>query len=230
MKKFSFLFTMLAAIVLLAACGSDPDQSSVTNNTESVNQPDSVAQEALSQDGGSTEELNFEVPLQTALIVGSFELEGTEYEITPEQAAELLPLWIVLKNLLESETVAMEEVNALINQISEKMTDGQMAYINDLNLDAQSMRTLMEELGLNEASMRPESTDGEESQRGANRQEGMPEGMGPGGGQGGTGLTQEQMEAMQATREAGGGRLSGGMGMTMNTELIEALIELLQIK
>jgi hypothetical protein len=138
---------------------------------------------------------------------------------------------MVLKGLLESDTAAVEEVNALTNQISGAMTDDQMIFINDLGLDAQSMRTLMEEMGLTDSLQRPEGADGEDG-AGTGRPEGAPEGMGTGRGSGGgeTGLTEEQMEAMQATREAGGGSMGNRLGMMSNTALIDALIELLQNK
>ena len=223
MKKLMILLSMLTILGLLAACGGNADAASNTNQQESAPASDTTQDGTLA--GG------FEVPLQTTLIVGSFELEGTENEITAEQAAELLPLWMVLKNLLESDTAAVEEVNALTNQINNAMTDAQIDQISSMEQTGQSMRMLMEELGLNQSFQRPETTEGEEgSQRGANRPEGMPSGVGPGGGQGTEGLTPEQIESMQATREAGGGGAGRGMGVMVNTDLINALIELLQSK
>jgi hypothetical protein len=230
MKKHSLLFTMLATLGLLVACSSNTDATANINQAETSLQ-DSAPDSDISQEGPPPEGFELEVPLQTALIIGSFELEETENEITTEQASELLPLWMVLKNLLESDTAAAAEIDALTNQIADTMTDAQMEQITDLEFDPQSQRTLMNELGLTEEFQRPERTDGEEGTgRGANRPEGMPEGMGPGGGQGGEGLTPEQIEELQATREAGGGRLGGQMGMMGNTVLIDALIELLQSK
>lgn len=220
MKKLTLIFNILAVLGLLAACGSNAD--AVANNTASDSQETVADIEQMPPEG-----FEFEVPLQTALVIGSFELEGTENEITAEQAAKLLPLWMVLKNLLESDTAAAEEIEALTNQISDTMSAAQLAYIDNLELDPQSQRALMDELGLAEGFEPPETADGEVPQRGANRPEGMGPGMGQGGGQGAEGLTPEQLEELQATREAGGGRFGGQMG---NTVLIDALIELLQNK
>jgi hypothetical protein len=222
MKKLTILLSMLVIMVLLAACGGTTEIVEAETNTQNNPQTETGA-----EDGAfDPENFAFEMPLQTSLIMGSFELEGTENEITSEQATELIPLWQVLKNLLDSDTAAAAEIDAVVNQISDTMTDDQIAYINNMVFDPQSMRTLMEELGLNQGFQRPEGAEGEEGS-GPQRPEGMPEGMGPGSGPGGDGLTPEQIEAMQATREAGGGM---GRGMGMNTELIDALIELLQSK
>ncbi|MBN2044917.1 MAG: hypothetical protein JW757_07865, partial [Anaerolineales bacterium] len=170
MKKITILLSLLLLISLLAACGSNADAASDADPTGSDSQQESDA----APEGTPPEGFEFEVPLQTALIVGTFELEGTGNEVTAEQAAELLPLWMVLKNLLESETAAAEEITALTNQISETMTESQMEVINNLDLGPQSLRNLMTELGLAEE---PDGTEGD-GNRGANRPEGMPEGMG----------------------------------------------------
>jgi len=206
MKKITILLSLLTIVGLLAACST---------TTPAVNQSETSQLESSTQTGDVTEE--FEVSLQTALIVGTFKLEGTENEITAEQASELLPLWMVLKNLLESDTAAIEEINALTNQISETMTAEQMAQINGLDLGQQSLRTLMEELGLSSPA---EGTDGDGSQPGANRPAGVPAGMGLGGGQGGVDVSPEQMESFQATREAGGGGMGARMSAMRNTQII----------
>jgi PBP1b-binding outer membrane lipoprotein LpoB len=215
MKKFTILFTILTIIGLLAACGSSANQQ------EPSTVPDA------NQDGTPPGGFEFEVPLQTALIVGTFKLEGTENAITPEQAANLLPLWMVLKNLLESDTTSSAEIEALTNQISDTMTEAQMYQINTMELTGETMSMLMEELGLNEDFQRRETAEG--AQEGGNRNGGLPGGTGPGGGPPGgagtTGLSAEELEALQATRDA----RKGGSFM-FNTALIEALIELLQSK
>jgi hypothetical protein len=218
MKKIVWVFGLLIFSGILAGCGGNPEQTVETNSVE-----------VMQQDGAVSGNPDFELPLQTRLILGSFELEGTENEITSQQAAQLVPLWQVLKNLQESETAAWEEINALANQISETMTEAQMTQINNMAFGPESMRTLLSELGLSDALQPPEGSEGE-GNRGTQRPEGMPAGMEPGSGAGSEGLSPEQIESMQATREAGGGGIGRGMGGSNNTELIVALIELLQSK
>ncbi len=228
MKKLTILLSFLVVIGLLSACGSDPNISTSTNQAESSQ----VATEIQTVDvPAELPPQDSEVALQTVLIIGTFALEGTQNEVTTAQAAELLPFWMVLMNLLESDTAATEEINALTNQISEAMTAAQMAQIDSLDIGPQRTRALMEELGLSERIQTSESVDGSGGQGGAGsgRPEGAPQGMGPGGGQGGADISPEQMESFQATREASGGGM-GSRGAVGNTLLIEALIELLQSK
>lgn len=231
MKNLKILIALLSMVAFITACssqgtGTDQDELNETSQTNLSSTGEPNPNEL--PEG----EFNFEIPLQTVLIIGTFELEATENEVTPEQAGELLPLWIVLKNLLESETAAVAEIDALTNQINEAMTDAQIAFINSLDMSPQSTRDLMAELGLAEDFPRPENADGEttgEFQRPEGA--GMGPGMGPGGG-GGAGLdvSPEEMESFQATREAGGGRMGNRQGFMGNTILIEALIELLENK
>ena len=143
MKKLTILLSFLVVIGLLSACGSDPNISTSTNQAESSQ----VATEIQTVDvPAELPPQDSEVALQTVLIIGTFALEGTQNEVTTAQAAELLPFWMVLMNLLESDTAATEEINALTNQISEAMTAAQMAQIDSLNIGRQRTRASMKNL------------------------------------------------------------------------------------
>jgi hypothetical protein len=124
------------------------------------------------------------MPMATKLIIGTFKLDGTEQDVTAEQAAELLPMWQVYSGLLTSDRAAQAEKDGLINQIQETMTDAQMKAIDDMNLSQQDVMALMQEKGL---------------------------GMGMGGGQG---LSTDQIATAQALRQSnsggGGGGFAGG--------------------
>lgn len=238
MKKTILLTMILALTVVLAACGqatdqsNDENQTSVNGNAAGANLESVVPQGTMVPGSGQ-----FEMPEQTLLILGTFKLEDTDLAIQADQAAELLPLWQVLKNLLDSDTAAQEEITALINQISETMTDEQWQAIEDMNLTMEDFFTLNQDLGLNQGF--PQSGDQQQSdgnggfQRPEGMPEGMPQGMGPGGGGGfAQGLSPDELESLRATRQADGG--GGGFGMRgggfLNTDLIDALIEMLQSK
>ena len=172
MKKPTIILSLLLVIGLLAACGSNSNQTPDINEANSASQQESSSNTIQDVTAPSTDDptkdgppegFEFEVNLQTSLIVGSFDLEGTENEITTEQAAELLPLWMVLKNLLESDTSAMVEINALTNQIADTMTDSQMSQINGMEISPESMRAMMQEMGLNEDPRAAAGGDGEET-------------------------------------------------------------------
>jgi hypothetical protein len=76
---------------------------------------------------------------QTQLILGTINLEETDYAVTTEQAAELLPMFYVLKDLNDSGSAAQEEIDGLVTQIQETMTDEQIKAIDDMSLSMRDM-------------------------------------------------------------------------------------------
>jgi len=83
-----------------------------------------------------------ELPTQTKLIIGTINLEETDYAVNAEQAAELLPMFYVLQDLNDSDTAAQEEIDGLINQIQETLTDDQVQAIDGMSLSMQDMFAL----------------------------------------------------------------------------------------
>ena len=207
----------------LAACGGQTD---TTNNPDTGIQADPNTRE---------------LPLSTKLAIGTLKLEGTEYAIASDQAADLLPLWQVLKSLSSSDSAAPEEVTAVTEQIQETMTAEQLQAIEKMAITSEDMFATMQELGLVNApqvnaSGTPQPGSGFAGGQGqgpgggfvpggAPPGGGPPDG-GPGGGFGGQGLTQEQIATAQARRAEDG----GGFGNRMVTPLVEAVIKLLESK
>ena len=224
---------LLIVLILLTACGTKSGDQS----TESA---DSVETESAenSQDkltGENREEFrenleNRELSPAFQLAVGTLLLEDTELALGLEQVETLIPFWKLYVNLLESDTTAPEELEAIVNEIQAMMTTEQMTYIVDLELVQEDVVPLMNELGI-DVSLR---ADGEEGGIGRNRPEGLPEGVRPGGGAGGgigavDGLDPELLATMEARREEMGG--IGEMGANrLQMPVIEALIELLEGK
>jgi hypothetical protein len=158
-----------------------------------------------------------------------------------------LPLWQTLQVLSESDTAADQETEALVTQIQETMTAGQMQAITDMNLTREDMMSIMQEQGLamggapaGGQSNNPQGGNpngggfgSDEFPSGAPPQGGFPGGGpggggpgggGPGGGGGqGSGLTPDQIATAQAARQAGGGNM-------IPSPLINALIEFLEQK
>ncbi len=174
--------------------------------------------------GGAQTGPSAALPAQTELAIGTFKLEGTDQAITPQQAAALLPLWQVYKELSSSDTAAQQEIQALLTQIHGTMTPGQLQAIADLKLTQQDIFATMQEQGI---------TPGGSQQRSAGSQGnggsftppqggipgGFPEGAGLGAGQS---LNPEQIATAQAARAQAGGT------SRVPSVLIEALIRLLQ--
>src|SRR6266487_413301 len=82
---------------------------------------------------------NAELPIETQLAIGTLKLEGTEKDVTAEQAQELIILWKVYGELSQSDTAAQAEVDGLIAQIQENMTSEQMQAIAAMQLTRQDV-------------------------------------------------------------------------------------------
>ncbi len=219
MKK-DLITTLTLLVLTLAACGT-------SNNADPA-----------SQNNPSTGEL----PATTRLVIGTLKLDETEYAVTAEQAAELLPLWQVYQSLSASDTAAQEEIDALIEQIEETMTPEQAEAIAAMQLTQEDVFAVMQEQGL---TFGPEN--GAELPQGGGEGGGFappgdggfapPGGGAPGGGGGGggfpggngQGLSPDQIATAQAAREAGGAGGPGGFNRTP-APLIEALIKSLKDK
>ena len=85
-----------------------------------------------------------DVPTETQLAVGTIKLEGTDQDISAAQAEELVVYWQVYKELSQSETAAQAEIDGLIAQIQETMTDNQMQAIRDMAISQQDVFASMQ--------------------------------------------------------------------------------------
>lgn len=217
-------FTIIIAITLLAltACGGSNPPDAQQFNPSSNN--DDIA--------------NAELSLASKLVIGSFKLEDTGNAITPEQAAELIPLWQVFTQLSTSDTAAQEEITALAEQIQETMTQEQITAIDTMNLTQQDVFTTMQEQGIQfggagqqgQNNFQPDGNGFTPPEGGfgggGGPGSGPGGGGGPGGGFGSQNISPEQIATAQAARAENGG---GGFRFN-NTPapLIEALIKLLE--
>jgi hypothetical protein len=204
MEKTTLVTILLA--LLLTACGS---QASPASSNESL-------------------------PAATLLLVGTFKLEETDNAVTAEQAADLLPLWQVYSELLTSDTAAQEEIEGLVEQIQETMTDEQMQAIEGMNLTQRDVFALMQAngAGMNRASQSSSSGSQSSASGFGPPDGGMPMGAPPdgsGGMPGGIPMGNRSTGASDGTTADAGQGLAGGMG-GLSTTLIEALIKLLESK
>ena len=227
MNKRTLIFT-IALMVILTACGSAP-------STQTSRQFNSA------QSGNFSTEL----PLASKLVMGTFKLTGANLTITPKEANDLLPLWQVYHELSTSDTAAPEEIDALVAQIQETMTPGQIQAINGMNLTQRDVFTFMREQGIsfgNGTGTRTgqgNSTNGTQNQGNNRRFQGggnfPPGGFGGGGGPaggfggggGGQGFSPQQIATAQARRAANGGNFRSTRAPA---PLVEALIKMLQQK
>jgi hypothetical protein len=127
LKIITMLIVMLAA---LTACS--------VSKTDGVTMPAS----ALS------ENYNDALPARSQLIVGTLLLEGTDQQVTPEQARDLLPLWQGSSTLQRTGTGAQEEILAVLAQIEDVLTAEQLQAIEQMQLTRTSMQDTAQSFGL----------------------------------------------------------------------------------
>jgi hypothetical protein len=232
-KKLIIMIFVLVLAIFLTACGS---KSSATNVTSDTNVPDNSTG-------------NVALPLQTQLIVGTFVLEKSDFAVTKDQAQELLPLWKVLKNLLGSDSSSSIEINALVDQIQDTMTEEQKAYLNDQGITMETYQSVLSEY-LPDVVQPGNFGNMTDEERQAMRETAVASGAtGPGGGgfgqmpaemqgaggvpgmgPGGEGQLLRDGAVSSTPRSSSGGRAGGFGGGQMNVTMIEALIELLSSK
>jgi hypothetical protein len=228
MKK-TLITILILCTLTLTACGASNVQAT---------QP-----AANATPGSGNNFRNTPMPLAEELMIGTFKLEGTPNAVTAEEAAQLLPLWQVYKDLTSSTSAAQAEIDALAQQIQGTMTPAQVQAITAMKLTRADMSKTMQDMGIVQAG-RPNASG---TPQAGNRQgggndfggggpggpgggPGGPEG-GPGGGQGfnnGQNISPEQMATFQARRSQNGG--NGGFANRIPSALFDALIKLLESK
>jgi hypothetical protein len=186
MKAKVWQITLVSVLLagILAGCGT-----AVTSETETSTIP---AEGGGSEGSGGTvlaDSYENALPASSQLALGTFLLEGTENEVTPEQAGTLLPLWQVIESgSLKGEA----ETGAVMKQIEGAMTADQLAAISAMQLTMEDLGGWMQAQGVDLA---PPSGAADGSGGFA-----PPEGMAPPDGGG-----EEEMAAIRAKGEAGGG-------------------------
>jgi hypothetical protein len=212
MKKT--LVTILILLTLtLTACGASKAQASNTTGNANSNNGNGFGKAPL--------------PVASELMIGIFKLEGTDKAVTADEAAKLIPLWQVYKDLTSSSTAAQQEIDALADQIKGTMTPEQVQSITDMKLTRTDLFQTMTDLGIAPAG-RPNASGTPRPGGGgfAGGGPGFGGGNGVPGGQG-QNFTPAQIATAQARRAQGGG---GGFANRIPTALYDALIKLLQSK
>jgi len=217
MKRVTMVLSGLILILLLAACGSNGEES------------------GPAEQGGLNENYTDALSVSAQLALGTLQLEETDLAVDETQAAELLPLWQAYQSLSVSDKAAEAEVEAVLNQIQDSMTAGQIKAIAAMELTAEDATTLMQEMGdeLGRGSKFGSQGGGDETGGGIPGSGGFPGGgVGgrPGGGMPGGDLGQPDADA-RATRIAEmGGETDDVRNTFMNRGLVNALIRSLQVK
>ncbi|MCX6071334.1 MAG: hypothetical protein NTU91_10835 [Chloroflexi bacterium] len=238
-KRNLLLATLLMLSLAVAAC-STGSSTSTTTGTDTA---------TASADGAAPAQ--GELSAIARNILGIFKLEDTDLAVDSAQAATLLPLWQAYRSLLNSDTAASAELEAVKTQIDETLTAEQKDAIAAMSLTSQDMFAMAEELGVTQAAASSDGTDSSTT-RPSLSAGGFPGGAGggapPSGGggsmpappSGGGGMVIQGEGGMPAA-DAGGfdpsmmmggtpqpGHASGRQGDRFSLALLDPLIELLK--
>ena len=219
--KNNLITTLILFTLTLTACGASSAQAA--NPTRNTNGNNGFS--------GNTTPL----PLAMEILVGTFKLEGTANAVTADEAAKLLPLWQVYKDLSASSSAAQQEIDGLAGQIQSTMTPEQVQAITDMKLTRRDIFQTMQTLGIASTggptasgTPRPGGGGGGFGGGGGGFGGGGGGGGGVPGGGGGQNLTPQQLATLQARRAQNGG--SSGQFNRIPPALYDALIKLLQSK
>ena len=226
MKLVRALLLSVLLAVLVAACAAPSTSTTPAVTPDTASSGTGAAGSDTGPVGLATLQPG-DLSLQTALLLGTLELEGTRQAVTPEQASQLLMLWKAVQSLAGSDTTSDVEMEALTHQIETTMTSEQLAAIAEMDLTQEDVRAVMQELGPSQTVM----GDGPSTESGGMIFEGGPPGSAAGmappdgaviqSGDQGASLTPEQLATLQA------GRVSRG-GAGLNLRLIQPLLDLLE--
>ncbi len=129
MKKTIFLW-MVGLMLVLSACGG----SASSSDTNTASETTSVKENALLE--------------TTELMIGTMLLDETDFPVEAEQAVTLLKLWKAYQSVLNSETSAEVEIEAVFKQVKAEMTSEQIAAIEAMGLTSDNLQEKMQSLGV----------------------------------------------------------------------------------
>ena len=222
MKQWVAGLAVLVAAVVTVGCGAAKEAAAPAQEESGAgSQAEAFTSEVLGTDYEGT------LTASTQLALGSLMLADTDESITPEQAKSLLPLWLALQG---EGVTATSEINAVLKQIEGAMSAEQLAKIAAMDLTRDSMQDWMQERGIEigggpsgRGGQAGQLTDEERGTRQAELAEGGGNfGRGQGGGDGEippemaapgaefANMSEEELAALRATMEAGGGPTGAG--------------------
>jgi hypothetical protein len=241
MKKIGLLVgVLLLSLLLLASC-SNAQVDALSQEVVGEQKTAAEAQEGEPLEDQVPDNLS-DIPLSFQIGMGILKLDGTVNSVDAAQAGRLLVLWKAVRSLSDSETTAVEEMNALTNQIQGEMSKAQLEAITYMDLNGRDLISIVDELGLeiaegvgNFGGFSGEVTDemrataqaareSGEAPGGFGQGRGMGMGQGPGGGEGQ--FQDMSPEEMRAAMEESGGFRRANMGV--NPLLLEAVIQYLE--
>lgn len=212
MKHTTLVIIVLLSAILLGACApsANPVEKPQINEpgneapVESVEENNHSAVPAATVFTADMLDITFDdaANIRSQLAYGLMQLDGTAYALTPEQAANLVPLWQAVLLLTTDSLTASEELTAVQDQIVQVLTTEQFNAISEMKITNTALSNYYAELGIVMSTPAP--------------------GMVPGSKKN---MSEEDKQATRTANEASG--LSTGNGQAARTILIEKVIEYL---
>jgi hypothetical protein len=204
-RRISTRIGILLTALLLAACGAAKSETSGTVNPDRLNNNYTGA-----------------LPVESQLMLGTLRLEGTPQAVDSAEAADLIPLYLLLRQLTTSGSAAQAEIDATLEAIQQAMTAEQIQAISAMKLTQSDLTSFSGAAGASGGSRtRTFSAGG-----GGNFPGGSAGGEGGFGGGAPGGFNQNQASTLRAQRNGA----SGSTGAATQSGLLSMVIQLLQRK
>ena len=194
MKQILFTLLLLGALLLSACAGTNSSAADLASSTASSSSSVDPTTASFSQTGSSTTQLNSNyenaVPVSEQLLLGTYQLAGTDQAVSAEQASTLLSLWNEYKSLSTGNTPAQGAANSgqsgtpqapqslstetqsqletLISQIQAAMTPAQIEAITAMKITQESAMSIMQSMGMQQGSQPPANGNGGQPPTGGN--------------------------------------------------------------
>jgi len=246
MKK-AILILLISSLVLLSSCQTQTSVSQAAEPTTAAAQPVEIA---AATDPAPQASVNQSLDANQ-LLFGTLKLQGTDQEVTVEQASTLLPLWTNVQTIsarlspaqnpggnqdqaqatpvaAEENTDSQNQVNEILDEIRSAMTAEQITAIDAMQINQDNQQTLMEEMGI--------SVEQFQAGDNAQAQSGGPNGGGgrpadgstpPDGGTPPNGAGNPPAGNGQAVQPGDGANVRGGRNDMLNPQVLSALIDYL---
>jgi len=219
MNRKSILVLLFVALMLVSCSGTTTEGSESTAAPAQAGGDESIVNAGEfdeAYDRSQVEASVRDLSDEAKLMLGTMLLDGTQRAVSEAQAGDLLFLWQAYQALMQSDTTAVAELEALIQQIRRTMTEEQISAIEGIDFSDPALLAQIADLGMGMGGMQnpdalPEGV--EPGQRNQGGQGGRPEGM-MGTPPEGMDIDPEAMEAIEdRARAAGAGRGGAQQGI-----------------
>ncbi len=202
MKKITAFAVFSILAFTLTACGASAGASAGASQSNPSNGGFSGNGGPSGSSGFSGSGGQFSGPSGLQIAAGMIKLDGTQYAVTPQEAARLLPLWKTLQQTESSlptpgafatpngtttpsprfNSATMQQLGSEVSAIEKAMDPAQLQAISTMNLNRQDIATDLQQAGIQMGSFGQDNGGTFTPPNGTPRAFGTPEANGTPGG------------------------------------------------